>query len=292
MGFLSCCREDVALSQVSTFGIGGPARLFIEINSVSMLQEAFEWSSATGTRVLVVGRGSNCLFSDGGFDGLVIRNNIAHCTFEESGRVVVGSGYSFSRLGVESARAGWKGLEFAAGIPGSVGGAAYMNAGANGQCTADVIHSVEYMNESGEKRSILRENIECGYRSSSFQGMKGAITAVTFQLVASTGALQRQKEMLEKRKKTQPYNAKSSGCCFRNPPGSSAGRLIEESGLKGACVGGAQVSTVHANFIVNTGNARSSDVLELMNHIRETVCAKSGIMLDPEVRIVAERSEE
>jgi len=285
MEFLSECREGVFLSAFSTFGIGGAARFFFEPKKVEDLQKAFRWAFTTGTEVLVVGRGSNCLFADDGFDGLVIKNSVAHCK-EESGTFSVGGGYSFSRLGVQSARSGLGGLEFAAGIPGTVGGAVYMNAGAHGQCTADIVSFVDYVNEKGERISVSGETIEFGYRYSSFQHLKGAIASVDMTLNLFPEAFERQKEMLKRRKGTQPYHERSAGCSFRNPPGTSAGKLIEEAGLKGVQIGGAQISTMHANFIINTGGAKASDVIHLLDHVREMVYRKTGVLLEPEVRII------
>ncbi len=290
MDFLSRCKENVPLSTLSTFHIGGPTRLFFEAKNIEDVQEALRWALATSTKTIVIGKGSNTLFADEGFDGLVIQNSIVHC-IESSGVFSVGGGYSFSLLGVRSARAGWGGLEFAAGIPGSIGGAIYMNAGANGQCIADVVCSVDCVNERGERRSIPREEIDFGYRFSSFQSLGGVIVSVDVQLHSLPEALIRQKEMLERRKHTQPYCERSAGCSFRNPLDLSAGRLIDEVGLKGMKIGGAQVSTLHANFIINTGDAKASDVVKLLSYIRETVHKKTGVLLEPEVRIIGAKGE-
>jgi len=290
MDFLSRCKENVFLSTISTFQIGGPARLFFESKSVEDMQEALQWAFTTRTKIFVIGKGSNTLFADEGFDGLVIQNGIVHCT-QTSETFSVGSGHSFSLLGVRTARAGWGGLEFAAGIPGTVGGAVYMNAGANGQSAADVVYSVDYVDEKGQLKTIPRAKIEFGYRFSSFQSLDGVIVSVDMQLHSLPEAVTRQREMLERRKQTQPYFEKSAGCSFRNPPNLSAGKLIDEAGLKGVKIGGAQVSTLHANFIINTGDAKASDVLELLTHIRKTVHEKTGVLLEPEVRIIDAQGE-
>ena len=273
------------LNQYSTFGIGGPARFFIEIAKIEQMQAVISYCYQQKLPYIVIGKGSNCLFDDRGFDGLVILNKISFCQFEW--RVVsVGAGYSFSLLGAQTARKGWSGLEFASGIPGTVGGAVYMNAGASGAETQEALMEVSYVNEKGVLEVLPKNLIAFSYRHSSFQGLKGAIVAAKFLLLPSEEARKKQLSIIEYRTRTQPYSDKSAGCIFRNPSPLSAGALIQQAGLKGTKIGGAEVSTVHANFIVNKGKAKAKDVLELSEHVKKVVKEKTGQDLEMEVRCI------
>lgn len=242
------------------------------------------YANSVSMPTLIIGKGSNCLFDDRGFNGLAILNRIDYLEQNGKGQYQAGSGYSFARLGGITAKQGWSGLEFASGIPATVGGAIYMNAGANGQETCVKLVEVGYINPVGELVRFKREDLIFGYRFSSFQGKGGAIVDAVFQLTPSEAAKQAQKELLGYRLKTQPYGEKSAGCAFRNPPELSAGKLIEECGLKQALIGGALVSGLHANFIVNTGGASAQDVLDLMKSIKECVYSEKGILLEEEIR--------
>lgn len=278
-------QENKLLSNHTTFGIGGPAKYFIEVNSIEELSKVISYCHTNNLRYFPLGKGSNVLFDDRGFDGVVILNKILFCTQKE-GEFYVGAGYSFSLLGSQTARKGFAGLEFASGIPGSVGGAVYMNAGANGGETFHTLTEVTYVNEKGEVEVLPKETLKWGYRYSSFQDQKGVIAAVRFQLESSIEARQKQLKIIDYRTKTQPYNDQSAGCIFRNDTTSSAGALIEKSELKGFSIGGAQVSPVHANFIVNKGGATAHDVMALADHVQQTVKEKTGIKLEMEVRVV------
>ena len=276
---------DKPLSQLSTFGIGGPARFFSEVQKIDELQTLLKYCHAQKLPFFVVGKGSNCLFDDKGFDGLVILNKITFCGFEWP-IIHVGAGYSFSLLGTQSARKGWAGLEFASGIPGSVGGAIYMNAGANGAETCETLLEVAFVNEMGECEVLKRDQIAFSYRFSAFQQRKGVIASAKFLLRPSEEARKKQLGIIDYRTRTQPYSDPSAGCVFRNPESHSAGALIQQCGLKGKRIGGAEVSGLHANFIVNKGGATSQDVLELAEEVKKTVKEKTGIDLEMEVRYV------
>ncbi|MBS0626458.1 MAG: UDP-N-acetylmuramate dehydrogenase [Verrucomicrobia bacterium] len=274
------------LKEFSTFGIGGPVRLFAEIGSIEEMEEALRYARKEKIPFLVLGKGSNCLFSDRGFDGLALLNKIEFIRWKEW-EVEVGSGYSFSLLGVQTARKGLSGLEFASGIPATVGGALFMNAGANGKETCETVQSVLFLTEEGEKKIFLRQDLEFSYRTSPFQRMRGAILSATFTLTPSTEARPSQLKIVDYRMKTQPYKDKSAGCVFRNPkPDLPAGALIDRCGLKGLQVGGAKVSEMHANFIVNAGKATSEDVLELIKKIQSRVAEQTGIHLEAEIRML------
>lgn len=275
------------LSDLCTFGVGGPARFFAEVKQPDEMAAAFQFATSKNLRVFVLGKGSNCVFDDRGFDGLVILNKIDFLRHEEPNHFVAGAGYSFSRLGSYTARNGWTGLEFASGIPASVGGAVYMNAGANGKETADTLVSVEFLSLAGEHRIFTRSDLTYSYRSSSFQTMPGAILSATFALTQEPTAKSQQQTIIDYRKATQPYGQHSAGCFFANPIDNSAGKIIDSLKLKGLTVGGAQVSSMHANFIVNTGNATSKDILELAALVRHRVKESSGYELEQEVRFVS-----
>ncbi len=274
------------LSELSTFGIGGPARFFFEARTIQDMQDVLAYCASSALPYLIIGKGSNSLFDDRGFNGLVILNKITFCEEQSSGCFHVGAGYSFSLLGVQTARNKWAGLEFASGIPGSVGGAVYMNAGANGHETVGPLMQVSYVTEKGELELLPKANLEFSYRFSAFQRKKGAIVAATFQLTPSDEARKKQLGIVEYRTRTQPYGDPSAGCVFRNPTGNFAGAVIEQCGLKGKEIGGARVSPLHANFIVNAGNATAHDVLTLANLVKETIKEKLGLDLEMEIRYV------
>ena len=270
------------LSEFSTFGIGGAIRDFVEVNTIEEMEEAMKFPGPK----LVVGKGSNCLFHDEGFAGLVILNKIDFCKWEDH-EVTVGSGYSFSLLGVQTARRGLSGLEFASGIPATVGGAVFMNAGAAGRETADALKAVLYLDQN--RREYRREELSFGYRKSPFQEMDGVILGATFALKPLEGARDSQLQIISHRMKTQPLKEKSIGCIFRNPSPLSAGALIERCGLKGVHVGEAKVSEIHANFIVNEASASADDVKRLIRLVQERVFEQTGVPLEPEIRMIDAR---
>jgi len=286
----SLFQSNQSLAEVSTFAIGGNARLFASISTVEEMQAALSYASEQSIPVFILGKGSNCLFDDRGFDGLVLQNKISYLSIEDT-IVDVGAGYSFSMLGLKTAKSGLAGLEFASGIPASVGGAIFMNAGANGSETADHLMEVSFVDEKGELHIFDKEQMSFSYRHSSFQGKKGAIVSAKFSLTPSEQAREKQFTIIEYRKRTQPYSDPSAGCVFRNPEGYSAGALIEKSGLKGFSVGGAEVSTLHANFIVNKGGATAANVLDLVEEVKRRVLEATGVKLEMEVRCIPYQME-
>ena len=189
------------LSEFSTFGIGGPVSYAVEVHTIEEMQQAFAWTNEQHLQTLVLGKGSNCLFADSGFLGLAIVNKIDFCDIHELS-VRVGSGYSFSLLGVQTARRSLAGLEFASGIPATVGGAIFMNAGAGGSETCDHLHSVSYLHEDGRLEEFLRKDLQFSYRKSPFQSMKGAIVGAVFHLELSLSARHHQLEIINYRMKT------------------------------------------------------------------------------------------
>lgn len=277
-------QRDRCLSEFSTFGIGGPIDYLLEVSTEQEVEEALCFCREEKMAFLVVGKGSNCLFPDEGFRGLVLLNRLHGCRWEGD-FVEVGSGYSFSLLGVQSAKRGLSGLEFAAAIPASVGGALFMNAGAHGQETSTSLSSVSYLHADGRRQEFAREELSFGYRLSPFQALAGVILGAKFDLTASSAVRKTQLEILNQRGKEQPVKEKSAGCIFRNPKEGAAGFFIDQCGLKGIAIGGAQVSEVHANFIVNRGGATAHEVKELIQLIQKRVYEKTGIHLEAEVRI-------
>lgn len=238
--------------------------------------------------VRLFGRGSNVLFPDEGLTGVtIISTGVAQCVWGGS-QVRVGAGYSLARLSQDAAECGYTGLEFARGIPGTVGGAIVMNAGAHGGSIQDVLVEVKIINREGKVERLGKEHIEFGYRECSLRDQAIVLEGV-FCLKAGDSATIRQimSENLAKRKVTQPLELPNAGSVFRNPDGDSAGRLIEAAGWKGKTIGGAQVSLKHANFIVNHGSATALDVLNLIHGIHTDVQTKFGVELKTEVRYIS-----
>ena len=277
--------QNKPLSSLTTLGIGGPAKFYIEVRQVEEMQAALAYCKINHLSFLVIGKGSNCLFDDRGFNGCIIHNKIDFLD-SSNGMFHVGSGYSFSRLGTHTAKLGYGGLEFAAGIPASVGGAVFMNAGANGAETKDYLHSVDFIDEDGILTSYLKDEIIFNYRYSFFQDNKGAIVSATFLLNETEEARAKQIAIINTRQKTQPYSDKSAGCVFRNPDHQPAGKLIDECGLKGFSVGNASVSSLHANFLINQNGATAAEFKELIAEVKKTVQEKTGTTLECEVRMV------
>ena len=281
---------DRRLSEFSTFGIGGAIGYFAEVKSSDEMGEAFAFCRAQKIPFFILGKGSNCLFDDAGFAGAVLLNRIDFCHWNEH-EVTAGAGYSFSLLGVQSARKGLSGLEFASGIPATVGGAVFMNAGANGQEASDTLRSVSYLDGEGTVRELAKEDLCFRYRHSSFHEMRGAILQASFLLHPKPQARKFQLDLVNRRMDTQPLKEKNAGCIFRNPtPNRSAGALIDQCGLKGCAVGGAVVSELHANFIINRNGASAKDVLELIETIRTKVYEQTGIHLESEIRVIPNAS--
>lgn len=281
-----CFIPDYSLKKLTTFAIGGPARYFIEITQIQDMQQVLAYCHSHRLPYLILGKGSNLLIDDRGFNGLVIANRIDFLHKKDELTWHVGAGYSFSLLGTQTARQNLSGLEFASGIPGSVGGAVYMNAGANGQETCNALAYVDFVTPEGELKQMEFAELEFGYRFSSFQKTPGAIVGAAFRLTPSNEAREEQIRLIRYRQQTQPYGDKSAGCVFRNPSNHSAGALIEKMGLKGTSIGGAQISNLHANFLINTGTASANDVIQLIGLIKNRVKDSKDIELECEVRYI------
>ncbi len=280
-------RREEPLASRTTIRIGGAARVFAEPAGIPDLQAILATAAAAGVRVFLLGRGSNLLIPDEGVDGVVVSlTHPAWAAFapRPGGRVWAGAGLRLKNLCGLAAKAGLVGFEFLEGIPGSVGGALRMNAGAMGGWMYDVVDEVQLMQPDGAVRTLPRAAMHVQYRYCAELAGAIALGALLRPVAqADQAAVNRQIEVYRrKRQETQPREP-SAGCVFKNPPGNSAGRLIDESGLKGTRVGDAEVSSVHANFIVNRGDATGADVLELVRRIRARVREAKGVELEPEV---------
>lgn len=287
---------DAPLAPFTTIGTGGAAALLVTVSLPEALVETLAVVEAHAVPWVSLGAGSNLLVADEGYDGVVIKLDDAfsfvegmpseHVLRGERVSVLAGAGLSLARLAALAAEAGLSGLEFACGIPGSVGGGISMNAGAYGCCMADIVEEVEMATPTGLELVSTRD-MEWGYRSCRLPEQV-VVTAIRFGLTPDDPAavLERQREILRTRRTVQPQGVRTFGSTFKNPSGGAAGRLIEAAGLKGVRRGGAEISRVHANFLVNLGDATTADVLALMTLMREEVRRTSGVLLEPEVRLL------
>ena len=285
------CNEN--MSNHTTFKTGGNADFFINVKTRQELLFAVDTAKSTNTPYFIIGRGSNLLVSDKGIQGAVICLNEMRGIDIKDNMVSVKAGQSMQSLCTALYKSGLSGLEFAYGIPGTVGGAVYMNAGAYGSEIADRIVSAEYLDKNGEIKVIKKADMRLSYRDSIFSKNGGIILSAEFELSYGDPEciLAKMNGYLSRRKEKQPLEYPSAGSVFKRPEGNFAGTLIEKSGLKGTSVGGAQISEKHAGFIVNTGGATSGDVKALIEKVREKVYADSGIELEPEVIFIGRWEE-
>lgn len=281
--------ENEPLSGYTTLRIGGPARVLLLPETVPQLVAVLARASAAGQRYAVIGRGSNLLVPDQGYDGLVIRTPAEGLRWHSDGCTVTASaGCSLSRLATEAAQRGLSGLTFAQGIPGSVGGAVVMNAGAYGGQIADVLGSSRYADGAELHRLDAAEH-RLAYRHSIYsEHLRWVCLEATFRLhPGDRAALEAEMaEYARLRREKQPLEWPSAGSTFKRPEGYFAGRLIEEAGLKGFTVGGAQVSEKHAGFVINRGNATCADMQSLMEQVARRVYERFGVRLEPEVKLL------
>ena len=275
----------------TSFRCGGSADLYVVPGNLAELFSVRELLLKEKLPHIIMGNGSNLLFLDGGYRGVVVKlgEGIDRVRFEGN-MVFAEPGVGLAALSRQAMKEGRSGLEFACGIPGSLGGAVYMNAGAYGGSISDLVIYVASLDSYGIMRDRRDADCEFGYRQSIFAKNGEMIVGVKLQLGEDLPSRieERMRELTEKRNAKQPVNMPSAGSFFKRPEGDFAGRLIEEAGLKGLRVGGAMVSPLHAGFIVNTGGATARDVVDLMTIVRETVAERSGIVLEPEVQIVGE----
>ena len=277
------------LSKYTTYKVGGNARVLVYPKDVDKLIELMEILNLNKIKYFVLGNGSNVLFSDNTYDGVIIKlDKFDDIEFQDN-IVRVGAGYSLVKLSQEAAKLGLAGLEFASGIPGTVGGATFMNAGAYNSDMKSVIKSVKVLTPDLKIITLTNSEMQFGYRDSFLQHSKGYICLeVILKLWHGDKDILAEviKDRKLKRKRTQPLEYPSAGSVFRNPDGMYAGKLIEDLGLKGYQVGGAKISEKHANFIINVGNATASDIREIIDVIREKVLEEYNIKLRVEQRLV------
>lgn len=283
-------HENEPLARRTTFRVGGPADFFIEPGSEHDLAQIAKFCREQSWPLMILGRGSNLLIRDGGIRGVVV--GLGHPYFSqitvEKDTLRCGAGARLKNVAVEARRGSIGGLEFLEGIPGSVGGALRMNAGAMGGWMFAVAERVRYMDQLGSVHEVAGNSIDSEYRSCAFFKDHIALGAVfRGEIVAREIIEKKMMDCSQKRWKSQPA-APSAGCIFKNPETISSGRLIEELGLKGARVGGAMVSEIHGNFIVNDGTATARDILDLIQIVKVRAASQRGIDLETEVEIVGE----
>ena len=284
-------RQGVGLQPFTTWKVGGPAEWFAEPGEVDELVSLAAWAQAQGLSLRCIGAGSNLLIADSGLPGLTICNRRLQGSRLDaaSGLVEAEAGEPIPSLARKAARLGLSGLEWAVGIPGTVGGAVVMNAGAQGGCTAEWLRSVRLLDPANPATPFELEarELDFAYRHSRFQAEAWIVLAATFQLEAGhdpAAITSHTSANLHSRTSTQPYQQPSCGSVFRNPEPQKAGQLIEALGLKGLQIGDAQVSPIHANFIVNIGQASATDIDALIAEVQRRVLASHGLSLHPEVK--------
>ena len=281
-------RFDEPLSKHNYFGIGGDAAAYFEVGTTDELAYVAQLKKRWNVPVAIIGRGSNLLVSDAGYTGIVVRliGEFNRLEFNQN-RVDVGAGVSLPRLSKMAASHGLSGVEFALGIPGSVGGGLIMNAGAWGSSFGDLVERVQVMTDEGELINLDRDEAHFSYRHS---GLKPyfCVTGTTLNLTPGDPKEvdNLMQDLYNQKITSQPFAEENAGCMFKNPPGHSAGKLIDECGLKGYRVGGAEVSKIHGNFILNLDNATAHDVLSLVRHIQNHVKQERGVDLEMEVQLL------
>lgn len=286
-------RENEPLLKHTTIKIGGPADLFVEPSSSESLAKALQIIKKNGVKWRAIGRGSNLLVSDKGIEGVVLKLGIGLDDFElHEDLLTVGGGCSIVRLATIISKKGLSGLEFASGIPGSIGGAVYMNAGAHGSDISKILVKAQILFDDGRLEWLSNEDLEFSYRTSVLQEKKPGI-CLNAVLKLEKGVKEDIVAVMQKnkdyRKVTQPWNFPCAGSIFRNPLPKYAGQLVEDAGLKGYQIGGAKISEMHGNFIVNAGDATAQDVLDLIAFVKETILEKYGVTMETEVEIIGRK---
>lgn len=283
--------EHEPMSQHTSFGLGGPADLYAIPHTLEGLRRLLVTCTGSGLPCHIIGNGTNLIVRDGGLRGVVIQiaDNLSAIRRQDC-HIIAESGVSLGRLCMFAADEGLAGIGFASGIPGTVGGAVWMNAGAHGGDIGQHVESVRAFDWSGNEVTLTADELGFAYRHSNLQTQALVIAEVTFNLCSGdSGDLHEELcDIIERRCEKQPINLRSAGSVFKRPPEDFAGRLIEAIGGKGLRVGGAEISPKHAGFIVNLGNATAADVLELIRIVRERVHEQHGVWLEPEVRVMGE----
>lgn len=282
-------KENILLSRYTTYKVGGEAKVLVNPKSCEKLKLLLEYLKKNNIKYKVIGNGSNLIFSDDCYDGVIIKLDSFNEIKIEDTKVTVGAAYSLMKLSLKAASLGLTGLEFAAGIPGTVGGAIYMNAGAYNSDMGYIVSEVNVLNPFGEIKTLYNKELNFHYRTSFFQETQDYII-LSAVIILKHGKKENIKEVMEDRKKrrllSQPLEYPSAGSVFRNPEGDYAGKLIEEIGLKGYEIGGAQISMKHANFIINKNHATAKDVRDLILLAKDKVKEKYNIELKIEQEFV------
>lgn len=287
---LNGIKFNEPMSKHTSFRIGGPADMLYEPETEAELVTVLDMAKAENVPVTVIGNGSNLLVSDKGIRGLVVKIGKKFSGISRNGEyLTVKAGTLMSQFGMFALENELGGAEFAHGIPGSVGGGIFMNAGAYGGELKDITVSAEYVKD-GRLSVIEKDAMELGYRTSIFQSLGAVVTSVTFRLYPDSreNILAKMNDFKSRRQEKQPLEFPSAGSTFKRPEGHFAGALIEAAGLKGKSFGGAQVSEKHAGFVINKGGATAADVLELIEYIKKRVEESSGVMLETEIKIIGE----
>ena len=281
---------DEPMKNHTSFKVGGPVDILTTPKNFDEVVEIVKFCKENNTQYYIIGNGSNLLVRDGGIRGIVIKLNKLNNIRLENGLVISESGVWMSEVSAFALKNNLTGFEFACGIPGSVGGAAYMNAGAYNGEISNVISSARVIDNEGEIIELSKEQLELGYRMSSIMKYGYTVLEVTFKFESGEHDLikKRIQELSKRRQDRQPLEYASAGSTFKRPDGFFAAKLIEDCDLKGKCIGGAQVSTKHSGFIINKGNATAKDILDLIEFVQNTVFEKFKVKLSTEVRIIGE----
>ena len=279
---------DEPLKKHTTFRVGGPAKIFALPENAGEIISLVDYAKTEGIPFFVMGNGSNLLVSDNGYDGLIIKigDNQSSITVEDE-HINAEAGAKLSKISAEAIRASLSGFEHLGGIPGTLGGGVYMNAGAYGSEIKDVCERVTYLKD-GEIHTVDGKKCNFSYRHSIFTDSDSVILSALLKLTSGNyDEIKKETEITnQKRRDKQPLEYPSAGSTFKRPEGHFAAQLIEECGLKGYTVGGAKVSEKHSGFVINTGNASASDIMAVISYVRETVERKTGVLLEPEVKIL------
>ena len=293
--FAGCTAKELLLEEPmakhTSFRIGGPADVLAQPGNEAELAELLKRAAHHAVPVTLVGNGSNLLVRDKGIRGLVIKLSNLFSSITVAGNVLTfGSGISLAMASKKAASLSLSGLEFAVGIPGTIGGAVYMNAGAYEGEVAKVVTSVQVMDRQGQSSQLKADELDFSYRHTALQNSGLIVTSVTVSLQPGEAESIKAKmdDFSQRRIAKQPLELPSAGSMFKRPVGYFAGTLIEQTGLKGYTVGGAQVSTKHAGFVVNVGGATAKDVLQLISDVQDRVLAAQGVQLEPEVLVLGE----
>lgn len=287
---LECSAErEVSMKNYTSFKVGGPAELFLSPEDAGQTAKLVRFCEKEEIPVFVLGKGSNLLVSDRGIKGAVIYTG-KQCgiSLVDENTVRAQSGASLAQLCTFALENSLSGLEFAYGIPGTVGGAVFMNAGAYGGEMKNVLLNSEYVSTDGTSGELDNEAMELSYRHSAYENSNLVITAASVRLAPAdrNEIKSTMNDILARRKEKQPLEYPSAGSTFKRPEGNFAGALIEQCGLKGVSVGGAQVSEKHAGFIINRGGATAADILSLIKHVQARVKAQTGVSLETEIRLI------